>query len=121
MLEELLPQLTFYVVMALLVGLFAGLAYMIKKGKELIEAKIGTEKFNSISGYAAIIVRYLMQSPIFSDWDGSQKKEYAMNWLLSTAEKLKLPLTKEFADKLVEAAYSNAKKTINNVFPGSIE
>jgi hypothetical protein len=103
-----------------LVGAFGSVlialaAYGANLAKTYIASKASENSFAFLKAQAATAVKWLEQSPAFSGAEGAQKKEAAVVYLMKAAESIKIPLTHEMADKLIEEAVFDTKKRLDDL------
>jgi hypothetical protein len=102
---EILVQHLIEALALVLVGVLAvALRGVVKVGITYLESKIGSEKFNLLKDYTQTIVRYLEQSPVFTELDGTKKKEQAISLITAWAKEHNLPITHELCDQIIEEA-----------------
>jgi hypothetical protein len=78
--------------------------YYLLKLSEKIQNDTYYHKFLILESLLRSFVEAAKQNPQFSEWTGSQLKEYVMNLAMAKVEELKLPLTRDDVDALIEAA-----------------
>lgn len=98
---------------ALIVAIAAVGVYVIKLGASklvaYLEAKIGQTETERLRSMAVTIVKALQQSPAFENLGGEQKKEMAIVQITQWAEQHKLPIDREYIDRVIEEAVLTMK------------
>jgi len=107
----MIQQITPYI-QTIVIALFGALAtiacVVIKRSEALavsyVESKIGGNQLAELKGFAQTSVRYLEQSPIFTNFDGAKKKELAQMQVTQYCQSRNIPVTPETVDKVIEEA-----------------
>jgi hypothetical protein len=103
------PEMVTALVSAFGSVLIALAAYGATLAKQYVASKTSETGFAFLKAQAATAVKWLEQSPAFTGAEGAKKKEAAVVYIMSIAEKTGIPMTHELADKLVEEAVFDAK------------
>lgn len=111
--EDLIVQVV-YVAGLVIVSV---LAYYVKKGidvaTEYLNARIGSDRIIALKDYVSTVVRSIEQSPVFSQWGGEEKKEYAIGVVRTYAERNGLDISYEKVDMFIEEAVQIMKSQLN--------
>lgn len=86
-----------------------------------VEAKVGTEEMLKLKSWATTVVRALAQSPVFEKLTGAEKKELAIIQMMQFAERMKIDLSYEQADRFIEEAVQVMKSEQPNFMAGILE
>jgi hypothetical protein len=105
------PEMIAIFISASLTIVSAIAAYGVGIVKMYLQSKTSAAQWNFMKSQAATAVKWLEQSPAWSAEEGARKKQAAVLVLMSVAEKYKIPMTSELADKLIEEAVHDIKKT----------
>ena len=92
------------VVLAIVALLTFALKKVVTLGQLYLEQKLGSATYNFLKDYAATTVRFLEQTPIFKDFTGPEKKEYAITEVVIWCQQHNLPVDHDLIDKLIEEA-----------------
>jgi hypothetical protein len=107
MVQQITPYIQ-TIIIALVGALVTIACIVIKRGEALavsyVESKIGGNQLASLKGYAQTVVRSLEQSPIYTNFDGSKKKELAILDVTQYCKNHNLPFGYTAVDKVIEEA-----------------
>jgi hypothetical protein len=70
---------------------------LLKLGAQYVQAHVSAEKYAQIKTLAGVIVRALDQAPQYASYDGADKKQYALMYLIASAEKAGLKIIEDAA------------------------
>ena len=79
---------------------------------EYLRTKVGAAIYDGLKARVLTFVSALAQDPAWSSYEGSEKKQRAILWLVDYAEDIGVPLPEALAEKLVEEAYLAIKDKI---------
>jgi len=106
--------LLFSLLVVLAVGLTAALAVALKNVSKniniFLEAKIGNENFTWLKNTVETVVKMLMQSPIYRDIAGPEKKQMAIAKIREYLSLAGIDATLQQIDDLIEACLAEYKK-----------
>jgi hypothetical protein len=115
MTPDIVQQLLLAVALAIVSLFFWALRELIKIAIEYIKSKIGETAYNRIRGFTEIAVKFLEQSPVYKDFDGSKKKELAKVAVVQWAQEHKLPIDDALFDKFIEAAVQEMNAQVGKI------
>jgi hypothetical protein len=98
--NQFFSQLVLYLI-ALLVVL--GAAFSWRWLKSYLRLKLGEKTYNLLADKAEMIVRSIEQTGFYAKWDGAYKKQLAMIALRKFADLMKLTVTDDELDQIIEA------------------
>jgi hypothetical protein len=101
---DILQQLILAVALAIVSLLAWASRELIKVGIAYLRSRLGESEYNRLRGYAVDVVKALEQSPVYTGFDGSKKKELAKVAVVQWAQAHNLPIDEALFDKFIEAA-----------------
>jgi len=114
--DQTLVQNLLFALITAIVGVLAwGLRQLITIGLVYLQKKIGNTDYDLLIKNATTIVRFLAQSPATELWNGEQKKQFAINKLIEFGDAMKIDMSGEEADQLIEAAVQIMKSEFGQV------
>jgi len=115
MTPEILQQLILAVALALVSLVFWALRELIKLAVAYLKSKIGESEYDRVRAYATVAVKFLEQSPIYTNFDGAKKKELAKVAVVQWAEQHSLPIDDALFDKFIEAAVQEMNSQVSQI------
>ncbi len=112
---EILQQLILAVALAIVSLVFWALREFIKVGIAYLKSKLGETEYNRVRGYAADVVKFLEQSPVYTNFDGEKKKELAKVAVVQWAQQHNLPIDDALFDKFIEAAVQEMNSQVGQI------
>jgi hypothetical protein len=98
--NQFFTEIVLYVVVILVVLLAA---FSWRWIKNYLRLKLGEKTYDLLADKAEMIVRSIEQTGFYAKWDGAYKKQLAMVALRKFADLLKLDVTDDVLDEVIEA------------------
>jgi hypothetical protein len=102
--QQILQDVIYAVALALISLIGWGLRELAMVGIDYLKSKLGETNYNRVRVYAETVVKFLEQSPIYTNFDGAKKKELAKVAVVQWAQEHNLPIDDALFDKFIEAA-----------------